>query len=265
VALQLGGSDSKDLIASAKIAEDYAYDEINLNVGCPSVRVQSGQFGACLMKQPQLVADCVSAMQSVVSIPVTVKTRIGVDDQDSYEDLSHFITTVAATGCRTFILHARKAWLKGLSPRENRSVPPLRYDIVYRLKQDFPDLEIIINGGIKTIEAMQAHLQHVDGVMMGREAYSNPYTFAKVDQLFFEEKADPKSRTEIVWQYLPYVASQLAQGVPLRHLTRPLIGLFQGVPGAKRWRRHLSEQPMSSDQEGVKVIESAIRLLESVA
>ncbi len=256
VALQLGGSEPKALLTSAKIVEDYGYDEVNLNVGCPSTRVQSGQFGACLMKQPELVAECFSAMRSTFSIPVTVKTRIGVDDQDSFEHLCHFISTVAEAGCETFILHARKAWLKGLSPRENREIPPLQYDAVYRLKQQFPNLDIIINGGIKTIEDIQGHLQRVDGVMIGREAYSNPYYFSTIDSLFFRDKNDSKSRKDVVLQYLPYVASQLAKGVPLRHLTRHLIGLFQGIPGAKNWRRHLSENIGKSDN--VKIIDYLI-------
>ena len=241
VALQLGGSDPKALALSAKIAEDFAYDEVNLNVGCPSSRVQAGRFGACLMKDPVLVADCFAAMQDAVSIPVTVKTRTGVDEFDSFAHLQQFVETVAKAGCQTFIIHARKAWLKGLSPRDNRKIPPLNYDCVYQLKKCFPELEIIINGGIKTIEQMQAHLVHVDGVMIGREAYAHPYFLAPVDGLFFQDDHSIAPRDEIVMQYLPYVASLLAAGVNLRMLMRHLVGLFQGVPGAKNWRRYLSE------------------------
>jgi len=241
VALQLGGSDPADLALCAKIAEDFAYDEVNLNVGCPSSRVQAGRFGACLMKDPELVADCFSAMQDAVSIPVTVKTRTGVDEFDSFAHLQQFVETVAKAGCQTFIIHARKAWLKGLSPRDNRTIPPLNYDCVYQLKKCFPGLEIIINGGIKTIEQMQAHLAHVDGVMIGREAYAHPYFLAPVDALFFQDDRCIASQREIVTQYLPYVDSQLLAGVNLRMLTRHLVGLFKGMPGAKNWRRYLSE------------------------
>lgn len=241
IALQLGGSDAKELAACAKIALDYAYDEINLNVGCPSDRVQSGQFGACLMKQPLLVADCVSAMKNAVSIPITVKTRIGVDDLDSYEHLFYFVKTVAGAGCDIFIIHARKAWLKGLSPKENRDIPPLCYDVVYRLKQDFPQLRIIINGGIREKEAVLQHLQQVDGVMIGREACKNPYFIADLQQSLFSANGLMPSRKEILVAYLAYVREQLKMGVPLRHLIKPIIGLFQGEAGARSWRRYLSE------------------------
>lgn len=241
VALQLGGSDPKALAESSKIGADWGYDEVNLNVGCPSDRVQSGKFGACLMKEPRLVAECVAAMNAVVNIPVTVKTRIGVDEQDGYELLCQFVETVKQAGCEMFILHARKAWLKGLSPKENRNVPPLNYDCVYQLKKDFPNLDISINGGIKTIDETHKHLQHVDGVMLGREVYSNPYLMASVDQQFYQSNLPIKSRHEVVFDYLPYLIEQHARGVPLRRLTRHLIGIFQGVPGAKAWRRYLSE------------------------
>ena len=262
LALQIGGSDPKALAECAKMAQDLGYAEVNLNVGCPSDRVQSGHFGACLMKSPQLVADGVAAMQATVQIPVTVKTRIGVDDQDSYPELQFFIDQVAKAGCQSFILHARKAWLKGLSPRENREIPPLRYDVVYQLKRDFPSLEIIINGGIKTLDEMQKHLQHVDGVMIGREAYSNPYLFAAVDQLFYGATAEPLSGKMVIAKYLPYVAEQLAKGVPLRRLTRHLVGLFQGQPGARRWRRYLSENA-GQQTGGVDVIHQALALVTS--
>ncbi|MBS0351267.1 MAG: tRNA dihydrouridine(20/20a) synthase DusA [Proteobacteria bacterium] len=231
LALQLGGSNPKDLAHCAKLAEQMGYDEVNLNVGCPSERVFSGQFGACLMKQPELVAECVAAMQSVVKIPITVKTRIGVDQQDSYEQLCHFISRVNQAGCDIFIIHARKAWLKGLSPRENRSIPPLRYDVVYALKKDFPLLSIVINGGVKTWEDIQNHLNYVDGVMIGREAYQNP--------LFLAE--DPKISPEsVVLSFTNYMIEQLAQGSALWPMSKHLMNLFQGRRGAKRWRQDIS-------------------------
>ena len=231
LALQLGGADPQALAMCARMAENCGYDEVNLNVGCPSDRVHSGQFGACLMKNPELVADCVAAMRAAVKVPVTVKTRIGVDQQDSYAELQHFIATVTAAGCQTFIVHARKAWLKGLSPRQNRTVPPLRYEVVYQLKRDFPELEIIINGGIKTWEEVNTHLQQVDGVMIGREAYDNPFLFADNPHL---------KRAQVVWDYLPYMAEQWGQGVSFWKMSRHLMGLFQGQRGAKQWRRVLS-------------------------
>jgi len=240
VALQLGGSSVQDLTDCSKMAEDYAYDEVNLNVGCPSDRVQNGRFGACLMAEPQLVAECISAMQEAVNIPVTVKSRIGIDDQDSYEALSHFINTVAAGGCRTFIIHARKAWLSGLSPKQNREVPPLRYDIVQQIKQEFPHLEIIINGGVTSLEQTGELLQGVDGVMIGREAYHNPYLLVDVDRMFYRQEGQLKTRHEVVLALIPYIQSQLSEGVRLHSITRHILGLFHGVQGAKAWRRHLS-------------------------
>lgn len=231
LALQLGGSDPQALALCARMAEEFQYDEVNLNVGCPSDRVHSGQFGACLMKSPERVADCVAAMCDAVKIPITVKTRIGVDQQDSYAELQHFMATVRAAGCNTFIIHARKAWLKGLSPRQNRSVPPLRYDWVYQLKRDFSDLEVIINGGIKTIGEIDAHLQHVDGVMIGREAYDNPFLLAENPNL---------KRHEVVLNYLPYMADELNKGTSFWKMSRHLMGIFQGHRGAKQWRRLLS-------------------------
>ncbi|WP_051040298.1 tRNA dihydrouridine(20/20a) synthase DusA [Methylomicrobium album] len=243
LALQLGGSDPADLAACAKMAEDFGYDEVNLNVGCPSDRVQNGRFGACLMAEPELVAECVAAMRNAVSIPVTVKSRIGIDDRDSYEELAHFIGTVADAGCRTFIVHARKAWLKGLSPKQNREVPPLRYEMVYRLKQDFPPLRIVLNGGITTLEQAEEALRNgVDGVMMGREAYHNPYILAEVDRRLFGMPADAVPRSEIVNRLMPYIERQLAEGVRLHSITRHILGLFHGEPGARSWRRHLSEE-----------------------
>lgn len=241
VALQLGGSNPTDLAECAKIAADYGYDEINLNVGCPSDRVQNGRFGACLMAEPQLVADCVAAMRQAVSIPVTVKSRIGIDERDSYPELCHFIQTVADAGCETFIVHARKAWLSGLSPKQNRDIPPLRYDVVAQLKQDFPQLQIIINGGITALDDAQALLQQVDGVMLGREIYHNPYLLAEVDGRFFADQQPLKTRQALILALLPYVEAQLKQGVRLNSITRHILGLFHGVNGARAWRRHLSE------------------------
>lgn len=241
VALQLGGSEPADLALCARIAEDYGYDEVNLNVGCPSERVQKGAFGACLMREPQLIAECVQTMQQQVSIPVTVKHRIGVDDQEDYLALSDFVATVSAAGCQTFIVHARKAWLKGLSPKENREIPPLRYELVYQLKQDFPQLEIVINGGIDSIEACHDHLQHVDGVMLGRQAYHSPWLLAEVDQAFYNQSPKWQHPQQVLEAILPYLAQQQALGVPLKHMGRHLLGLFQGRAGARQWRRHLSE------------------------
>ncbi len=231
LALQLGGSDPLELAKCSQMAEELQYDEVNLNVGCPSDRVRAGQFGACLMKTPSLVADCVSAMSQAVKIPVTVKTRIGVDNQDSYSALQNFVATISAAGCRTFIIHARKAWLKGLSPRQNRTVPPLNYEMVYHLKKDFPDLEIIINGGINTLAEIDHHLQQVDGVMIGRKAYDNPLLLAENPEL---------TPQEVIVNYLPYVLEQLCQGGSLWPMSRHLMGLFQGQRGAKQWRQWLS-------------------------
>ncbi|WP_051081721.1 tRNA dihydrouridine(20/20a) synthase DusA [Thioalkalivibrio sulfidiphilus] len=241
LALQLGGSEPEELAACARMAEDHGYDEVNLNVGCPSDRVQSGRFGACLMAEPALVAECVAAMRSACSLPVTVKTRIGIDDRDSYPELTEFIDTVQRSGCRTFIIHARKAWLQGLSPRENREVPPLRHDWVYRLKQDFPALEIILNGGVKDLDTVSDALRQVDGVMLGREAYHNPYVLAQVDARFYGDDHPVPTRHQVVERFLPYVEARLAQGVPLQAMTRHILGLFQGVPGARAWRRTISE------------------------
>lgn len=241
LALQLGGSNPADLAECAKIAQDYGYDEINLNVGCPSDRVQNGRFGACLMAEPELVAECVSAMRQAVSIPVTVKSRIGIDERDSYQELAQFIGTVAAAGCETFIVHARKAWLSGLSPKQNRDVPPLRYDLVFQLKRDFPQLRIVINGGIETLDASLDLLKKIDGVMLGREIYHNPYLLADVDRRIFHDDHPLRSRQEIVLALLPYIERQLQQGVRLHCIARHLLGLFHGVDGARAWRRHLSE------------------------
>ena len=241
LALQLGGSEPGDLARCARLAEEWGYDEVNLNVGCPSDRVQNGRFGACLMAEPTLVAECVAAMAGAAGEVVTVKHRIGIDDRDSYDELTHFVETVAAAGCGAFIVHARKAWLKGLSPKQNREIPPLQYELVYRLKQDFPHLQIIINGGFKTLAQVEQQLTHVDGVMIGREAYQNPWMLADADSRIFKQPAAARSRKEVVERMLPFVEQQQALGVPVHRITRHMLGLFQGQPGARSWRRHLSE------------------------
>lgn len=239
--LQLGGSDPQALAICARIGEDFGYDEINLNVGCPSSRVQEGSFGACLMKEPSLVADCIHMMQQAVSIPVTVKTRIGVDEYDHYEYLTDFINILHQAGCKTFIIHARKAWLKGLSPKENRSIPPLNYACVYQLKRDFPQLNIILNGGLTNIEMMDTALKQVDGVMIGRQAYSHPYFLSVVDQLFYHDNKPPRSRLEVLQSLFPYIEEQLMAGVRLSAMTRHLIGLVHGLKHARTIRRTLSD------------------------
>lgn len=241
LALQLGGSNPADLAACTKIAAQYGYDEVNLNVGCPSDRVQNGRFGACLMAEPQLVADCVAAMVDAASIPVTVKSRIGIDDRDSYEELTHFVDTIATAGCKTFIIHARKAWLSGLSPKENREIPPLRYDVVSQLKNDFAQLEIIINGGINRLEDGINFLDQLDGVMLGREVYHNPYLLIDVDRLFFNDPQPQKSRRDVVLAMIPYIKEQLQRGVRLNTIVRHMLGLFHGVDGARAWRRYISD------------------------
>lgn len=237
VALQLGGSDPQALKSCAKMGETWGYDEINLNVGCPSDKVQKGRFGACLMKEPELVAECIAEMKSAVSIPVTIKTRIGVDDMDSEEHLHHFIKTTAKAGCQKFIIHARKAWLKGLSPKENREIPPLCYDRVKTLRAAFPQLEIVLNGGIQSLEEAKAHLSDFAGVMLGRAVYHSPYILSRVDQEIFGENTHPPSREEALEAYFIYARKQTE--VPLSILGRPLIGLYQNTPGAKQWRRDL--------------------------
>lgn len=261
VALQLGGSEPDRLAQAARIGADFGYDEINLNVGCPSDRVQSGAFGACLMAEPALVAECVSAMKAVTSLPVTVKHRIGIDDQDSWEELLEFVERQIAAGVDALIIHARKAWLKGLSPKQNREVPPLNYDWVYRLKPLFPQTEIIINGGIKTLDQCKLHLQHVDGVMLGREPYANPYLLAEVDRQLFDDDSRPvPSRHQLLEQYYPYVEEQMAQGMPLSKVVRHIIGLFHGQPNGRLWRRYLSENAFHRDA-GIDVIREAARLV----
>lgn len=258
VALQLGGSDPGALAECAHIGADFGYDEINLNVGCPSNRVQSGRFGACLMAEPELVADCVAAMHAAVPVPVTVKTRIGIDTQDSYTALAGFVRAIRDAGCRTVIIHARKAYLQGLSPKENRSVPPLKYDYGYRIKQDFPDLEVVINGGISSLDAAATHLQQVDGVMLGRAAYHDPWVLAGVDTRFFGARHAPPAREEVVQLMLPYISRELQAGTQLKHITRHMLGLFQGVAGARHWRRYLSEHAIHSGA-GTEVVCAALQ------
>ncbi len=237
--LQLGGSEAGEMAEAARLAEELEFDEININVGCPSARVQSGAFGACLMKEPETVASCVSDMKRRTVLPVTVKIRTGVDDSDSYPFLQDFIETVADAGCQTFIVHARKAWLKGLSPKQNREIPPLQYERVYQLKKDFPSLEIIINGGIRQVDNVKAHLKHVDGVMLGREVIRNPWILVELEQLLTGDVV-PCSRQEIVQKYTRYIKLQLDEGQSLHLLLRPLYGLTLGLPAARKWRQLLS-------------------------
>lgn len=256
VSLQLGGSDPDALAQCAKLAEQRGYNEINLNVGCPSDRVQNGMFGACLMGNAQLVAQCVQVMQDQVNIPVTVKTRIGIDDQDSYSFLCQFIETIMPY-CQTFIVHARKAWLSGLSPKENREVPPLDYARVYQLKKDYPDLTIAINGGIKTIDEIKTHLEQVDGVMVGREAYQNPMLLAEIDQQIFAVDHSVIDPIDAIQQLFPYIERELSAGAQLNHIMRHTLGIFNGQKGAKQWRRHLSENAHKKGA-GIDVVETAL-------
>ena len=264
VALQLGGSDPVMMAEAAVLGADAGYNEININVGCPSDRVQSGQFGACLMANPKLVANNVFAMRAAVDVPVTIKCRIGIDDCDSYEFLSEFVREVMAVGCTTFVVHARKAILSGLSPKENRSVPPLIYDRVYQLKQDFPQLQIVLNGGVTTIEQCRHHLLHVDGVMIGRQAYQSPWILMEIENEFGEEKSSPQSRISIARNMLPYIEKELDRGAQLKHITRHMLGLFAGQPGARTWRRELSEQAHQPGA-GVSVVENALSKLPIAA
>ncbi|WP_394130327.1 tRNA dihydrouridine(20/20a) synthase DusA [Shewanella maritima] len=262
VALQLGGSNPEDLAKCAKLAAERGYDEVNLNVGCPSDRVQNGRFGACLMAEPELVAQCVDAMQQVVDIPVTVKSRIGIDEQDSYEFLTRFIDVVSAVGCQDFTIHARKAWLQGLSPKQNREIPELIYERVYQVKRDYPELNIGINGGITSLEQTKQHLNFVDGVMVGREAYNNPYILAEVDQQIFDCTNPVVTREQVVEQMLPYIERHLQQGGRLNHITRHMIGLFQGLPGSRSWRRYLSENAHKAGA-GISVVTDAIEAMNA--
>ncbi len=251
IVLQLGGSNPQDLATCTKMAQDWGYNEVNLNVGCPSDRVQNNKIGACLMAEPDLVAECIDAMRNAVDIPVSVKHRIGIDDMHSYEEMLHFVDTVAKTGCDNFIVHARIALLQGLSPKENREIPPLRYEDVYRLKQDRPELTIEINGGIKTYADTLENLKHVDGVMIGREAYHNPYLLAELGQLWNLEAPD---RFEIMQQMLPYIAQRMTEGAPLSIITRHILGLFQNLPGARKWRQALS----GGNAKTLKDVETAL-------
>ena len=239
LAIQLGGSDPKSLAEASVIAEEFGYKEINLNVGCPSSKVQKGKFGAVLMKEPKLVSECINEMHKSVNIPVTVKCRIGVDDMDKESALDRFVEEVSSSGCSTFIIHARKAWLKGLSPKENREIPPLDYERVYRLKEKFHTLNIIVNGGIKSIQDSLNHLQFVDGVMLGREAYDNPYILTEVDSLIFNKVAYAKTRQDILLEMLPYIEQELQKGIKITRITKHLLGLFKGLNGAKKIREFL--------------------------
>ncbi len=260
LALQVGGSDPEQLYQVAKIGCDYGYDEINLNCGCPSDRVQSGRFGACLMKQPTLVAECVAAMKSAISLPITVKHRTGIDQQEDYDEFARFASAQIDAGAEALIVHARNAWLKGLNPKQNREIPPLKYDWVYRLKRDFPNTEIIINGGIKTLDSCLEHLQQVDGVMLGREPYQHPYLLHNVDQVIFEEDAELHDRITMLHRVYPYIERQLEHGLPLNHMTRHLSGLFHGVPNARRWRRYLSENAHQKSA-GIEILRQAEQLV----
>ncbi|MFD2366302.1 tRNA dihydrouridine(20/20a) synthase DusA [Pseudoduganella sp. GCM10020061] len=264
VALQLGGSDPADLAISAKKGEQWGYDEINLNCGCPSERVQKGAFGACLMAEPKLVADCVKAMRDAVSIDVTVKHRIGIDKVEEYGFVRDFVGTIAEAGCETFIVHARNAILKGLSPKENREIPPLRYEVAYQLKRDFPQLEIIINGGIKTSDEVALHLEHVDGVMLGREAYHNPYVMADWDARFYGDASPVKTRGEILEAMIPYIAAELerhaSHGLKLNSITRHMLGLMAGLPGARAFRQTLSDTKKLASGDPALLLEAAAHL-----
>jgi len=257
IALQLGGSDPQALAQCAVMTEDAGFDEVNLNVGCPSDRVKSGNFGACLMASPELVAECVSAMKARVAIQVTVKCRIGIDDMEGYQPLAHFVDIVGQGGCETFIVHARKAWLQGLSPKQNREIPPLKYAFVHRMKQENPELTVVINGGIKTVDTVHQQLAYVDGVMIGREAYHNPYMLARLDQDIYKDSAAViKSREQIVDELCDYIDAEVTKGVILHSITRHILGLYQGCPGARAWRRHLSENTHSPDTDSSVVREA---------
>jgi tRNA-dihydrouridine synthase A len=260
VALQLGGSDPDMLARAATIGARFGYDEINLNIGCPSDRVQSGRFGACLMEEPPLVRDCVAAMRAAVTIPVTVKSRIGIDAHDDYGFLRDFVATVAESGCSVFVVHARKALLAGLSPRENREVPPLRYGYVYRLKEEFPQLAVVVNGGVRRLPGVHEHLARVDGVMIGREAYHNPYFLAEVEAALYGTK--PPRREDVIARFLPYVEARLAEGVRLPAITRHVLGLYTGQPGARRWRRRLSEEA-SRPGAGAELLRDSMTLVRA--
>jgi tRNA-dihydrouridine synthase A len=259
VALQLGGSDRVKLAEASRVGEEFGYDEINLNIGCPSDRVQSGRFGACLMAEPALVAECVGAMRAAVSVPVTVKCRIGIDDQDAEASLDRFIDVVADAGCTSFIVHARKAWLDGLSPKDNREVPPLDYERVWRLKARRPELTIAINGGIETLDEVKRQLCHVDGAMLGRATYADPYLLAEVDREIFGSDAPTPSRLDVLDRFMPYVEAELTKGVRLNQMTRHILGLFHGVPRARLFRRYLAENA-HLDGARIEVLKEARRV-----
>jgi tRNA-dihydrouridine synthase A len=256
LALQLGGSEPAELARCARMGQAWGYDEIDLNLGCPSDRVQSGRFGACLMAEPALVADCIAAMRAAVSIPVTVKHRIGIDHRDSYAELCDFVGTLTQAGCKVFIVHARKGWLQGLSPKENREVPSLRYAVVKQLKRDFPHLDIVINGGIANLDQTLQLLQDLDGVMIGRETYRNPWVLSQADRRVFGDPHPVPDRHEVLEGYLPFVQARLDEGVPLGHVSRHILGLFQGQPGARAWRRYIAERAHVSGA-GVEVLRAA--------
>ncbi len=259
LALQLGGSDPSDLAKAVKLAKQWGYDEVNLNCGCPSDRVQNGFFGACLMARPSLVADCVAAMIDASDLPVTVKHRIGIDDQEGYEPLHDFVDQIHQAGCNTIIVHARKAWLQGLSPKENREIPPLNYDMVYQHKNDFPKLEVIIKGGIDSIDDALSHLSHVDGSMLGRSIYQNPYQLVEVDERIYADEANQRSRQDVVESLYPYIEKELASGTRLHHITRHILGIFNGQAGARQFRRHLSQHAHRNDA-GLEVLQEALAL-----
>jgi tRNA-dihydrouridine synthase A len=261
VALQLGGSEPADLAQCARTAKQWGYDEVNLNCGCPSDRVQNGMIGACLMAHPHQVADCIKAMQDAVDIPITIKHRIGIDDMDDYQGLENFVSIVAETGCKVFIIHARKAWLQGLSPKQNRELPPLMYEHVYRLKKERPDLTIVINGGIQSLNECEQHLKYVDGVMMGREAYSNPHVLAEVDSRIFNAGESVIDRKDVLKQYIDYCAKEMNKGTRLHHMSKHILGLFQGVKGARAFRRHISENAFRTDAD-IDVLNTALAKIQ---
>ena len=264
VALQIGGSDPVELASAARIGAEFGYDEINLNVGCPSDKVQSGRFGACLMADPVLVGECVAAMREAVSVPVTVKHRLGIDDQDTEKSLDRFVQAQKDAGCKILIVHARKAWLSGLDPKQNREIPPLDYQRVCRLKQDFPDLTIIMNGGIVGLDEAAHHLKYLDGVMLGRAAYQKPYILAKVDTELFEAKEPVINRREAVETMLPYIDDHLSRGGRMHHVTRHMLGLYHGRPGARLWRQRLSAGP-DHETKGVELLRSAMEEVEAAS
>ncbi len=258
VALQLGGSNPSEMAKCAELAEEYKFDEVNINVGCPSDRVQAGKFGACLMLEPEIVSNCIKSMKQASNIEVTVKSRIGVDNQDSYAFLQQFVEKIASAGCETIIVHARKAHLSGLSPRQNRTIPPLHYEYVYRLKQDFPELKLILNGGLKDKAEISIHAKELDGVMVGREVYDNPYFLADIDEIIFNTPVKLLSRFEVLGEYKVYMQQELNRGVPLKILAQHIFGLFNGMPGARAWRRYLSENIYAVDA-GLEVVDEAMQ------